>query len=365
MCSVGRTKRRAQMVCPSSQRAAGAAALRHVSDADPGIRRVGKPGAFEYRDVRGNPVGDSRTLQRIRKLAIPPAYTDVWICASAHGHLQATGRDARGRKQYRYHLAWRAQRNDHKFGRLAAFGGALPRIRRQVQSDLAQPGTSRNTVLALVVALLDTTHQRIGNRAYARDNHSFGLTTLRDRHARTEGRELHLSFRGKSGRVQELRIDDQRLATLIRRCRELPGYQLFQYIDGHGRRRLIDSGMVNRYLQAVAGEAFSAKDFRTWAATLSTIRRLALLPSPDSQRGSAREASIQGVINQVAAELSNTPAVCRRAYIHPLVFDRWRNGMLQRLFRNGDCSGRPLERRALKLLAHDSTRRSNKAARKS
>lgn len=332
-------------------RAARVAGLRHVDDEGPGIRRDGAPGAFEYLSVRGSPVRDPTTLRRIARLAIPPAYEKVWICPDPRGHLQATGRDARGRKQYRYHPDWRLTRDTHKFDRMIEFGAALPAIRRRVRKDLALPGLSRDKVLALIVALLDATRLRIGNNVYERDNRSYGLTTLRDRHADFTGGRLRLSFRGKGGTEHDLAIDDRRLTRIARRCHDLPGQRLFQYLDDDGRRRPIHSGMVNDYLRQVTGHDFTAKDFRTWGATLRAISLMACTPLPEPPTERAINACILQAIRTVAEELRNTPAVCRKSYINPAVFEGWREGRLQKSFACHFRAGsRAVEKRALQFL---------------
>jgi DNA topoisomerase IB len=252
-------------------------------------------------------------LRRISSLAIPPAYRDVWICVDPRGHLQATGRDARGRKQYRYHPAWRALRDSAKFDRMIDFGRALPRLRKRLRRDLALRGLPREKVLAVVVSLLDTTRLRIGNPEYARDNKSFGLSTLRDRHVRfiRDGRAVFV-FRGKGGAVQEARIDDRRIVRIVRGCQELPGQRLFQYRDDDGTVRGIDSGQVNDYLREIMGAAFTAKDFRTWSATLRAVAILAGTPRPEPSSARAGKAQLLAVVKQVAAELRNTPGGLER-----------------------------------------------------
>lgn len=312
--------------------AAREAGLRYVSDDRPGIarRRAGK--GFSYRDADGAAVRDADTLARIRALAIPPAYTDVWICAQPNGHLQATGRDARGRKQYRYHADWARVRGDGKFDRVIAFGKALPQLRRRVACDLKQPGFPRDKVLAIVVALLAETLVRVGNATYARENRSYGLTTLRNHHlALLKGGRAQMRFRGKSGQPHEIDVDDRRLVQLIRRCQQLPGQALFQYRDDDGQVQPVDSGMVNDYLHDAMGEQFSAKDFRTWGGTVAALRHLAgtALPDPASER--ALTALQREVVCEVARVLGNTPAVCRKAYIDPCVFEGWRAGGLTTL----------------------------------
>jgi DNA topoisomerase IB len=300
-------------------------------------------------------VTDAATLRRIARLAVPPAYEDVWICANPSGHLQATGRDARGRKQYRYHTEWRRVRDSAKFERMAAFGAALGRLRRQVRRDLALPGWPREKVLALVASVLDATRLRIGNAEYARANGSFGLTTLQNRHVRfRSGGALALRFRGKGGARHEVALDDRRLARLVRRCHELPGQRLFQYVDADGEVRPVDSGQVNVYLKEAMGDAFTAKDFRTWGATLRAVALMRATAIPDPPTQKALNDCVVAAIRHVAAELGNTPAVCRKSYINPLVFDAWRSGALQSLL----GTGRTTERRIVEFL-----RRAQSAAR--
>jgi len=338
-----------------AKRAAASAGLRYVSDADPGIarRRAGK--GFGYRAPNGSSIRDANTLARIRKLAIPPAYTQVWICTTAQGHLQATGRDARGRKQYRYHADWSAVRGDGKFDRIVAFGSALPKLRRALRRDLKLPGLPREKVLAIVVALMAETLVRVGNDAYARSNGSFGLTTLRNRHvAFLRGGRARLSFRGKGGQAQEVELDDARLVKLVRACQQLPGQALFQYVDDDGKRQPIDSGMVNDYLRAAMGEAFTAKDFRTWGGTLLAFQIFAATSLPAPARGGtpseqALAAAQNAVIGAVAHALGNTVAVCRKAYIDPALYAAWRDGGLSRAA--GAAKGaRQWEQAALKFL---------------
>jgi DNA topoisomerase-1 len=244
------------------------AGLRYVSDTAPGIRRKRRGGKFNYFAPDGSRITDAEELARIRSLAIPPAWTDVWICANGRGHLQATGRDARGRKQYRYHPKWRAVRDETKYERMVAFGEQLPKIREQTGHDLALRGLPRRKVLAAVVRLLETTLIRVGNEEYARDNKSFGLTTMRDRHVEFEGQKVQFHFKGKSGKKHLITLKDRRLAKVVRRCRDIPGQELFQYIDDDGQRETIDSADVNAYLQEITGQQFTAKDFRTWAGTV-------------------------------------------------------------------------------------------------
>jgi DNA topoisomerase I len=272
---------------------------------------------------------DPRTLARIAKLAIPPAYEDVWICANPRGHLQATGRDARGRKQYRYHPDWRVARDDHKHSRMRDFGKSLGRLRAALRRDLKLPGLPREKVLALVVKLLDSTQVRVGNAEYARDNGSFGLTTLRDRHVRYPGRgRVLLRFRGKGGAEHDVLIEDPRLAKLVRRCQQLPGQALFQYLDDEDKRHSVGSGQVNDYLRERMGGEFTAKDFRTWHATLHALTLLGRMPLPERRTERALRQCINSVVKEVASGLRNTPAVCRKSYINPAVFTAWQDGKL-------------------------------------
>jgi DNA topoisomerase IB len=289
------------------------------------------PPRFHYVGPSGRRIRDARTLARIARLAIPPAYEDVWICTNPRGHLQATGRDARGRKQYRYHPHWRAARDDHKHSRMLSFGKALARLRAGVRRDLRRPGLPREKVLALVVKLLDATQVRVGNAEYARSNRSFGLTTLRDRHARFPARgKALLRFRGKGGAEHDVLVDDARLAKLVRHCQELPGQALFQYLDDHGVRGSIDSGQVNDYLRERMGGEFTAKDFRTWHATLQALTLLYKVPVPENPGQAALRRCINSVVRDVASALRNTPTVCRKSYINPAVFIAWQNGELRR-----------------------------------
>ncbi|MBS0322049.1 MAG: DNA topoisomerase IB [Proteobacteria bacterium] len=316
-------------VAAEARAAARAAGLVYVTDDAPGYARRRHRGAFRYVRPDGSPLRDKGELARIAKLAIPPAYDDVWICMHPRGHLQATGRDARGRKQYRYHADWRVARDGGKFERMAAFAASLPRLRRHVQRDLAQPGLPRAKVLATVARLLDTTRVRIGNEDYARDNHSYGLTTLRARHAQfvRDGR-LVLRFRGKGGVDHEVTISDARLVAIVRRCHQLPGQALFQYLDDDGARHAVTSELVNDYLRDAMGASFTAKDFRTHAATMRAVVLMAATPRTECTSERAMRAAIVEAIRQVAAELRNTVAVCRKSYIDPRVFERWRDGSL-------------------------------------
>jgi DNA topoisomerase-1 len=288
-----------------------------VCDAEPGLRRVRKGDAVHYVDADGRRVRDEATLARIRRLAVPPAYESVWICARPDGHLQATGRDARGRKQYRYHPLWQQQRGEDKFGSLRDFGAVLPRIRRRVERDLAPPAAGKPTralVLATLVRLLDTTFVRVGNEEYARGNGSYGLTTLRTRHAGVRDAEVRLSFKGKSGVRHEVRLDDRRVAAVVRRCMALPGRELFQYAEADGGVHRVSSSDVNDYLAEIAGARVTAKDFRTWHGSVLALEFTRSACAGDCGRGAATQ-----VIAQVAAQLRNTVAVCRKSYIHPSV----------------------------------------------
>lgn len=300
---------------------AKAVGLRYVTDAGPGMRRRRAGKGFAYIGADGKAVRDREALTRIRALAIPPAWTDVWICPSANGHLQATGRDARGRKQYRYHARWREVRDETKYGRMIAFAEALPRIRRRVERDLERPGLEREKVLATVVRLLETTLIRVGNEEYARANDSFGLTTLRNRHVEVNGSTLRFEFYGKSGRRHRITLDDPRLARIVKRCRDIPGYELFQYLDDDGERRSIDSTDVNEYLREAAGEEFTAKDFRTWGGTV--LAAIALCGFEPCDCEAEAKKNVARAIEMVAERLGNTPAVCRKCYVHPAVIEAY------------------------------------------
>lgn len=304
---------------PDGERAAAQADLRYAAARSLTIRRRRSGRGFTYLGADGRPIHDAAVLGRIRGLAVPPAWTDVWICEEPRGHLQAVGRDARGRKQYRYHRLWRQIRDGDKFARLSDFERALPRLRRRVTIDLRRPGLPREKVLAAVVRLLETTFLRVGNEQYARDNHAYGLSTLRNRHAKVNGSSVKFLFRGKGGKEIEAGIDDGRVARVIKRCQELPGQLLFMYLDEDGAPGMIDSADVNEYLQRAAGPSFTAKDFRTWAATAMTARALAAAARPASKAEASR--NVIAAIKAVGEALGNTPAVCRRSYIHPAVID--------------------------------------------
>jgi DNA topoisomerase-1 len=305
------------------QAAAKAAGLRYSTDTAPGIRRVRKGRAFAYLRPDGRRVTDAAEIARIRQLVIPPAWTSVWISLDARGHLQATGRDARGRKQYRYHPRWRVVRDETKFGRLSVFGRALPAIRRRTDADLRRAGLPREKVLAAVVRLLERTLIRVGNSEYARTNKSFGLTTLRDGHVNISGSKVHFVFRGKSGIDHQLELDDRRLARIVKQCRDLPGQQLFQYRDQDGALIDVTSDDVNAYLKEISGEEFTSKDFRTWAGTVLAVR---FLQTADGDRKAPTKKAIVRAVEQVAKQLGNTKAVCRKCYIHPAVIDTYLDG---------------------------------------
>ncbi|WP_165253105.1 DNA topoisomerase IB [Paludisphaera soli] len=306
--------------------AAKAAGLRYVSDARPGLgrRRSGKN--FRYVDAAGKPVRDEQTLARIKALAIPPAWTDVWICPSAQGHLQATGRDEKGRKQYRYHARWRTVRDDAKYGRMAAFGQALPRIREATDADLKLDGMPRRKVLAAVVQLLELSLIRVGNEEYARTNKSFGLTTMRNKHVAVEGPTIQFQFKGKSGVKHRISIKDRRLARVVARCQDLPGQELFTYLDDESGVQRIDSADVNEYLREASGQDFTAKDFRTWAGTVLASMALQEFEAFDSD-AQAKKNIVQAV-ERVAERLGNTPSVCRKCYVHPAVLDAYLEGSM-------------------------------------
>ncbi len=302
------------------------ARLRYVSDAAPGISRIRRRGKFVYRHPDGTPVRDPATLDRIRMLAIPPAYEAVWICCIDNGHLQAVGRDARGRKQYRYHKRWRSVRDGTKYGKILSFAETLPQIRRQVAADLARPGLPRARVLAAIVRLLEQTLVRIGNEEYARTNGSFGLTTLRTRHVKLEGTRLNFGFPGKHRIRHNICLQDRRLANVVRRCRDLPGQELFRYLDDDGQPHSIGSDDVNAYLREVAGEDVTAKEFRTWAAT--TLAARALAGSPPFDSATQAKKNVVAAVQAVAQQLRNTPTICRKCYIHPTIIEAYLDGTL-------------------------------------
>ncbi len=307
--------------------AAKAAKLRYVTDGTKGVRRELKQDGFDFFAANGSKITDEDEIARIRKLAIPPAYTDVWICPYANGHLQATGRDARGRKQYRYHPRWREIRDERKYGRMLLFGKVLPTIRARVERDLAKQGLPREKVLAAIVRLLESTLIRVGNEEYAKTNKSFGLTTMRNRHVRVEnGARIRFDFRGKSGTEHHIDLRNKKLANVVRRCQDLPGQELFQYLDENQEPHGVGSDDVNDYLQEITGESVTAKDFRTWAATNLAALALQQFEVFDTQ-AKAKKNVLQAV-ESVSKMLGNTPAICRKCYIHPAIFDGYLDGQL-------------------------------------
>jgi DNA topoisomerase-1 len=340
----------AQTDAPSEPIAAvlASAGLRYTLDHEPGIARRGAPPKFKYVDARGRVVRDTATLGRIRRLAIPPAWTDVWICADDQGHLQATGRDVRGRKQYRYHEDWRAQRDENKFHRLSQFARSLPAIRAAVDRDLALPGLPREKVLAAMVRLLDRTFVRVGDERYRRENGSYGLTTLRNRHVKVSGDRIRLRFRGKAGKEHDLTLEDKRIASVLRRCIDLPGYELFQYVED-GQPRQVTAMDVNEYLKTVAGADYTAKDFRTWGATMIAVNALDAAELPESSTAAARV--VNDALRSAANVLGNTLAVCRKSYVHPGVVTAFLGGTLKPRRSRVTASGlRAHERRTLAVL---------------
>jgi DNA topoisomerase-1 len=305
---------------------ARSAGLRYVDDRLPGIKREADKNGFRYVNAKGEPIADEKELARIKSLAIPPAWTDVWICRWANGHIQATGRDARGRKQYRYHPQWRSVRDEAKYGRMRNFGLALPIIRDRLSAALALPGLPREKVLAVIVCLLQSTMMRVGNKEYARSNDSFGMTTLRKKHVRVDGSEIRFEFRGKSGVQHSIRLHDRRLARIIRRTRDLPGQELFQYVDEDGVRHTVGSADVNDYLREITGEDYTAKDFRTWSGTMLAAVTLAACEPAESATQAKK--NIGQAIDTVAKKLGNTPAICRKCYVHPGVLNAYMDGSL-------------------------------------
>ena len=300
--------------------------MRYVTDERPGIRRERCGQGFRYRSHEGRLLRDRHTLKRIRSLAIPPAWTDVWICPLDHGHLQATGRDERGRKQHLYHPRWREVRDQTKYERVTDFARALPGIRRQLRRDLAREGLCREKILATVVRLLEISLIRVGNDEYARDNKSYGLTTMKNRHATVRGAKIKFQFRGKSGKDHVVEVEDRRVARIVRACQDLPGQELFQYVDEAGGKHDVGSGDVNDYLREVTGRDFTAKDFRTWAGTLSAAAELRRL-GPVENETEARK-NVVAAIKATAQSLGNTPAVCRKSYVHPAVIEAYLDGSL-------------------------------------
>lgn len=306
--------------------AAKAAGLRYVLDDRPGIRREPEKDGFRYLDARGDTIDEEATLKRIKSLAIPPAWTEVWICPQANGHLQATGRDARGRKQYRYHAKWREVRDEVKYERMIKFGKALPQIRKEVDRALGLPGLPREKMLATIVYLLEATMMRIGNDEYARENKSYGLTTLRNRHVKIDGSAVEFSFRGKSGVFHKVKVNDRRLARIVQRSRELPGQDLFEYLDDDGQPHTINSSDVNDWLREISGEEYTAKDFRTWSGTVLAAIALQEFEKFDSEAQAKK--NVVRAIETVAEKLGNTPSVCRKCYVHPAVLDAYMDGTM-------------------------------------
>jgi len=331
--------------------------LRYVDDSRPGIRRKRERQRFVYFDPRGARIKDADEIKRLNSLAVPPAYTDVWICPDPRGHIQATARDARGRKQYRYHPRWREVRDADKYGRLLRFGHALPRIRARVLKHMALPGMPREKILATIVQLLDVTLIRVGNEEYARSNKSFGLTTMRTRHVEVHGERVCFRFRGKSGIEHDVKISDARIARIIRRCLELPGQELFQYIDEAGEARSIDSADVNDYLREITGGDFTAKDYRTWAGSACALDRLRHLPHASKTEATR---NIVATVREVAKVLGNTPAVCRRCYVHPAVLQAYHE---QRMPEGAAPTRRRLRSEEARLLAFLETAQTAKRAR--
>src|SRR6185312_8170574 len=329
MSTASRGNRRSSKIktveAPDPVESAHEAGLRYVSDSKPGIRRLGAAKRFRYAGVDGKPVRDQETLARIRSLVIPPAWTDVWICPLANGHLQATGRDARGRKQGRYHPRWREVRDENKYERMTHFAAALPGIRARVKEDLARPGMPREKVLATIVGVMEATHIRVGNEEYARTNKSYGLTTMRNRHVEVHGADVKFTFQGKSGVRHAISLHDRRLARIIKQCTDIPGYELFQYLDADGTHHNIDSTAVNDYLREITGQHFTAKDFRTWAGSVLACDLLRELGPFESAAEAKR--NVVAAIAKVAAELGNTPSVCRKCYVHPAVLEAYLGGI--------------------------------------
>jgi DNA topoisomerase-1 len=311
-------------IVTDSEEAAAEAGLRYVNDDQPGYSRKRKGDDFEFFDMEGKLIEDEQRVLRIKRLAIPPAWTDVWICPTPNGHIQATGRDARRRKQYRYHERWRVVRDENKYEKMVLFGQALPKIRKRVQEDLSLPGLPRNKVLATVVQLLERTFIRVGNEEYARDNKSFGLTTMRDHHVEVKGSKLRFRFRGKSGIRHEVDVTDRRIARIVSKLQDLSGQELFQYVDENDEVRDLTSQDVNDYLREITNEDFTAKDFRTWAGTV--MAAIALKAVGAFETKTQAKANIKNAISAVSKMLGNTPAICRKCYVHPAVLETYLSG---------------------------------------
>ena len=318
---------------------ASAAGLRYVSDESPGIRRRKKRGGFTYVGPDGRVIRNAAELKRIASLAVPPAWTDVWICTHPRGHLQATGRDAKGRKQHRYHTAWRVHRDENKFDRMQGFAAALPNIRRRARADLAKPGLPRDKVLATIVQLLEKSLIRVGNEEYVRQNQSFGLTTLRNRHVQVRGGKLSFQFRGKSGVRHSVEITDRQLARIVKQCRDLPGQELFQYQDDSGELQPVDSGDINDYLKSVAGDDYTAKDFRTWSGTVLALAALREFPPATTKKQA--EKIVVVAIEAVAKMLGNTRTVCRKSYVHPGIIDCYVEGAIEKALSRSKVTRKP------------------------
>ena len=335
------------MELPTSPQAARRAGLRYVSDDQPGLRRVRRGHGFRYLKANGRPLADRRTLARITSLAIPPAWTGVWICPSPDGHIQATGFDVRGRKQYRYHPEWTRLRNQVKFDGMAAFGEALPIIRRRVRRDLRRKGSPKEKVIACVVRLMDEALIRVGNQEYARDNHSFGLTTMRNHHARVNGRQITFKFLGKSGQKVDVTVEDPRAARIVRRCQELPGQQLFEYIDDYGSPRDIDSEQVNEYLREASGQNFTVMDFCTWGGTVAAAAALHRCGPCRNGDGAISERELKrrcvDSVKSAAEALGNRVATCRKFYVHPKLAECYAQGWVERTFRAASRQKSPPE----------------------
>jgi DNA topoisomerase I len=318
------------VVAPASS--AKSAGWRYVTDAKPGIRRVRRGKSFRYVDTDGCPILDQETIARIKSFVIPPAWNEAWICPLANGHLQATGRDSRGRKQSRYHPRWREVRDETKYERLTLFGSILPAIRQRIEQDLALPSMSREKILATIIRLMETTLIRVGNEEYARDNHSYGLTTLRNKHVAVNGHTVHFEFPGKSGIRHSIDLHDRRVARIVKQCLDLTGYELFQSVDETGTRRSIDSADVNSYLRAIAADNFTAKDFRTWAGSVLACTMLQEFDNFSSETEAKK--NIVAAIKGVARQLGNTPAVCRKCYVHPTVLEHYLRGKMKQMLTN-------------------------------
>jgi len=322
------------MFSTDPRESAAEAGLRYVSGSGPCIQRVRCGKAFRYLGPDGKPLRDPKHLERVRSLAIPPAWQDVWICASPNGHLQAFGRDAKGRKQYRYHPLYRTTRDQAKFSRMIAFGTVLALIHKAVERDLQRRGLPKQKVLATVVRLLETSFIRVGNEEYAKENDSFGLTTMKDRHVRIDGARLLFRFRGKSGLEHMIELTDERLARIVKQCRDLPGYELFQYVTENGETCAIDSADVNQYIREITGHDFTAKDFRTWSGTVLAVRELQ--SCGPCRSATAGKRAVVGAIKRVAQRLGNRPATCRKYYIHPAVLDAYLDGSLFPVIEEGE-----------------------------